>query len=95
MTHYVLLKFVSGTDLDAAEKRVREAYAALDQALDFFHDPQVCRSCVERDSNADIMVSVRLDRPEQLQDYLCHPLHLAMGKDLGPLLSQKVSFDHL
>ena len=54
MIHYVLLKFKPGTDLDAAEKQIRETYEALDRELPFFHDPKTYRCCVERDSNADI-----------------------------------------
>ena len=94
MVHYVLLKFKKGTDLDAAEKRVRETYDALDETLDFFNDPAVYRNCVERDSNADIMASARLDSADQLQDYLTHPLHVAMGQDLNPMLEGRTSFDH-
>ena len=35
MTHYVLLKFKPGTDLDAVEASVRETYEKLDQLLPF------------------------------------------------------------
>ncbi len=55
MKHYVLLKLVPGADAQAVLARVKSTYAALDEALPFLHDPQVYASCVERDSNADIM----------------------------------------
>ena len=55
MIHYVLLKFAPGTDLDAAEARVRKTYEELDEALTFLNEPKVYRCCIERDSNADIM----------------------------------------
>ena len=94
MTHYVLLKFAAGTDLDAVEQKVRGVYAELDSVLPFLNDPCVRRNCVERDSTADIMVSVRLYSPDKLQDYLTHPLHVQMGKDLKDALVGRTSFDH-
>ena len=41
MTHYVLLKFAAGTDLDAVEQKVRGVYAELDSVLPFLNDPKV------------------------------------------------------
>ena len=41
MIHYVLLKFAPGTDLDAAEARVRKTYDELDV-------PQLCGARLER-----------------------------------------------
>lgn len=93
MIHYVLLKLASGTDKDAVEARVRKTYRELDEALDFLHDPQVFRCCVERDSNADIMAVIRLDGEEFLQPYLTHPLHLQMAKDLKDAVIGRTSFD--
>lgn len=94
MKHYVLLKFAPGADLDAAEARVRGTYNALDEALPYLHSPTVYRSCVQRDSNADLMVTLELDSESDLQPYLTHPLHLQMAQDLKPVLAGKTSFDH-
>ena len=94
VVHYVLLKFAPGTDLDAAEKKVRATYQELDRTLDFLNNPAVYRCCIERDSNADIMASVELDSPDQLQDYLTHPLHVAMAKGFASALIGRTSFDH-
>ena len=38
MIHYVLLKFAPGTDLDAAEARVRKTYDELAEALPYLND---------------------------------------------------------
>ena len=94
MTHYVLLKFKPGTDLDAVEAKVRNTYSELDRVLDFLSNPIVYRCCVERDSNADIMAVVQLDTKENLQSYLTHPLHVQMAQDLKDALAGKTSFDH-
>ena len=94
MTHYVLIKFKPGTDLDAAYARVASTYAALDAALTYLHDATVYRCCVERDSNADVMAVIHLDGAEHLQPYLTHPLHMAMAMDLKESIASKISFDH-
>ena len=94
MTHYVLLKLAPGSDVDAVERRVRKTYQELDEALPFLHEPRVFRSCVQRDSNADIMAVVELDREDCLQPYLTHPLHVQMAQDLKDVVVGRTSFDH-
>lgn len=94
MYHYVLLKFAPGTDLDAAEARVRKTYDELNEALSFLNEPQVYRCCVERDSNADIMARVHLDDESCLQPYLTHPLHVGMAQSFKDMLIGRTSFDH-
>ena len=94
MTHYVLLKLVPGTDTDAAYARVKKTYDELAEALPWLTNPRVYRSCVERDSNADIMAVIDLDGPEHLQPYLTHPLHMQMAQDMKDSLAGRTSFDH-
>ncbi len=94
MTHYVLLKLKPGSDVDAAYARVSSTYAALDEALPFLNNPRVYKSCIDRDSNADIMAVIDLDGEEYLQPYLTHPLHLKMAQDMKDMLAGRTSFDH-
>jgi len=95
MIHYILLKLKPGADVDAAEARVKMTYQELDRLLDFLHEPVIYRSCVERDSNADIMIRVRLDSRDCLQDYLTHPAHLKMAQDMKDVLAARTTFDHM
>ena len=95
MKHYVLLKLAPGSDLDAAEARMRKTYDELAETLPFLSEPHVYRTCVERDSNADLMAVIRLDKPEQLQSYLTHPLHVQMAQDLKDVVVGRTSFDHI
>ena len=95
MTHYVLLKLAPGSDIDQVEARVRQTYAELDAELPYLNNPMVYRSCVERDSNADIMAVIQLDSEEFLQPYLTHPKHVQMAQDLKDVLVGKTSFDHM
>ena len=97
MTHYVLLKLAPGADIDRVEAKVRQVYAELDAELPYLKDPTIYRCCVERDSNADIMVVMQLDGQEFLQPYLTHPKHVEMARGLkedGSLIGT-TSFDHL
>lgn len=94
MIHYVLLKLAPGSDLDAAEARVRKTYNELAETLPYLNEPQVFRSCVERDSNADIMAVIRLDDESCLQPYLTHPLHVQMAQDMKDVVIGRTSFDH-
>ena len=95
MTHYVLLKLAPGADRDKVFERVKKTYAELDGALSYLNDARVYLSCIDRDTNADIMAVVELDGPECLKPYLTHPLHLAMANDLKDALSGRTSFDHM
>lgn len=93
MVHYVLLKFAQGADVDALERKVREVYAELDKVLDYLHDPKVYRCCVERDSNADIMMVLQLDSADCLKPYLEHPLHVQLVQGFRDVLVGRMSFD--
>lgn len=93
MTHYVLLKLKDGVDADFVENKVRKVYDALAEELDYLNNPITYRSCVVRDSNADIMSVMELDNPECLKSYLVHPLHTGMANDLKDMIALRVSFD--
>ena len=94
MKHYVLLKLAKGADAKAVFARVQDTYRKLDEALPWLNSPEVYMSCVERDSNADIMATIQLDDPAHLQPYLTHPLHLQMAQDLKDVIVGRTSFDH-
>lgn len=94
MIHYVLLKFKPGADVDAIEKNVRDTYLRLEQTLPYLADAKVFRNCVSRDTNADIMATIRLDSPTHLQDYLTHPLHVQMAEKFKDAVIGRISFDH-
>ncbi len=94
MTHYVLLKLAPDADVDAAEKTMREAYAALDRELPCFSEPAVHRCCTQRESNATLMASCRIDAVEHLELYLKHPLHIGMQTALKSIVVGRTTFDH-
>ena len=93
MIHYNFLKLTQGADAEAILARCREVYAELEAELAFLHDAKVCRCITVRDSNADIMMVMRLDRPEQLSSYLQHPKHVALAQSLKDTVAARMSFD--
>ena len=93
MIHYNFLKLTQAADAEAVLARCREVYAELEAELDFLHDAKVSRCITVRDSNADIMMVMRLDRPEQLSAYLHHPKHVALAQSLKDVVAARMSFD--
>lgn len=93
MIHYNFLKLTQAADAEAVLARCREVYAELEAELDFLHDAKVSRCITVRDSNADIMMVMRLDRPEQLSTYLQHPKHVALAQSFKDVVAARMSFD--
>ena len=90
MIHYNFLKLTQAADAEAVLARCREVYAELEAELDFLHDAKVSRCITVRDSNADIMMVMRLD---QLSAYLQHPKHVALAQSLKDVVAARMSFD--
>lgn len=93
MIHYNLLKLKESADTDAILAQCRAVYAQLEAELDFLHDAKVCRCVTERDSNADVMMVMRIDSPDRLADYLQHPKHVALAQGLKDSVAARMSFD--
>mgnify|MGYP002516117226 FL=1 len=93
MTHYNLLKLKDPSDTDKVLALCKAVYAELEAELDFLHDASVTRCITQRDSNADIMMVMRIDSPEQLGAYLQHPEHVALAQGLQDAVAARMSFD--
>ena len=93
MTHYNLLKLKDLSDTDKILAQCRAVYVELETELDFLHDASVTRCITQRDSNADIMMVMRIDSPEQLGAYLHHPKHVALSQGLQDAVAARMSFD--
>ena len=93
MIHYNFLKFKPGADVESALDKCRRVYAELESELDFLHDARVERCVTVRDSNADIMMVMRIDSPEQLSAYLTHPKHVALAQSMKDEIAARMSFD--
>lgn len=93
MTHYNLLKLKDPFDTEKVLTQCKAVYAELEAELDFLHDASVTRCITQRDSNADIMMVMRIDSPEQLGAYLQHPKHMALSQGLQDAVAARMSFD--
>ena len=93
MVHYTLLKLTKDADVTEIYFHCRKVYAELEMELPFLHDANVYRCEIERNSNADIMIVMRLDGPEYLNDYLCHPKHQALVSAIQDYVMDSISFD--
>ena len=93
MIHYNFLKLTQAADAEAVLARCREVYAELEAELDFLHDAKVSRCITVRDSNADILMIMQIDRPEQLGTYLQHPKHVALAQGMKDSIADRMSFD--
>ena len=93
MVHYNFLKLTDGTEVDEVFCRCQDVYARLEEELDFLHSARVCRCATVRDSNADIMMVMELDAPDRLQDYLQHPMHVALAQGMKERIAARMSFD--
>ena len=93
MTHYNLLKLKDPFDTEKVLTQCKAVYAELEAELYFLHDASVTRCITQRDSNADIMMVMRIDSPEQLGAYLQHPKHVALSQGLQDAVAARMSFD--
>ena len=93
MTHYNLLKLKDPFDTEKVLTQCKAVYAEPEAELDFLHDASVTRCITQRDSNADIMMVMRIDSPEQLGAYLQHPKHVALSQGLQDAVAARMSFD--
>ena len=93
MIHYNFLKLTQAADAEAVLARCREVDAELEAELDFLHDAKVSRCITVRDSNADILMIMQIDRPEQLGTYLQHPKHVALAQGMKDSIADRMSFD--
>ena len=60
---------------------------------DAVNETGLCIAGLNFVGNADIMMVMRLDRPEQLSAYLQHPKHVALAQSLKDVVAARMSFD--
>lgn len=93
MVHYNFLKLKADADVDAIFEKCKAVYTELEEELSFLHDAEVVRCITVRDSNADIMMVMKIDSPDQLMSYLQHPKHVALAQGMKDFVADRMSFD--
>ena len=93
MVHYLLLKVAPDYDIDQVAEQVEHTYSRIERQVSGVSNVRVFRNCVDRDSNADLMIRLELERKGVLNDYLEHELHKGFVTRIGGLLIQRMTFD--
>ncbi|MDO4865269.1 MAG: Dabb family protein [Clostridia bacterium] len=94
MKHCVLLKVAEGVDPIKVQEKIWKVFQKLDDELDWMNRPVIRRSCMETDSDFDLMAEMELDSEEQLQAYRTHPLVEKLNGDLEKKVVRRATFDH-
>lgn len=92
MRHYVLLKFKPEYFNDEILNYTRTVFDNINKLKDI-EVIRVCRNCIDRDSNMDIMIEMKVSDEKALKSYLNHELHISFANTVNDYLVSKVSFD--
>lgn len=92
MRHYVLLKFKQGYFNDEIFNYTKTVFDSIGKLKDI-RVVRVCRNCIDRDSNMDIMIEMEVNDEKALKSYLNHELHIAFANLVNDHLKSRVSFD--
>lgn len=95
MTHYVLFRFKDPQQKPIIYEKAKTAFSKLRQGVSCILDAHVFLNCVERNSNADLLIKLELDSPEALEIYLRHPLHRKFVLETDDLVEQRITFDNM
>lgn len=93
MTHYVLFKFKPGISIERVLHCYNNTYLKMKSQLPEVESISFHENCINRDSNMDVMITVKLKSKDGLCDYLNHPLHLQFISDTNDDIINRVSFD--
>ena len=95
MTHYVLFRFKDPQQKTVIYEKAKTAFSKLKHEVSCILDAQVFLNCVERSSNADLLIKMELDGPAALEIYLNHPLHRKFVLETDDLVEQRTTFDNM
>lgn len=93
MIHYLLLKFEPGYFSEEIFQFARDTFNALKAELPGVEDVHVAKNCVDRDDNADLLITMKLRSEDMLRVYLEHQLHQKFVQRVGSHVVQRASID--
>lgn len=94
MTHYLLLQFEPGFFEQAhIYELAQSTFTQLRDADIGILDVEVEKNCVDRPSNADLLVRMTLSGRDALTGYINHPLHLQFIKTICEHERSRLTFD--
>ena len=91
MKHYIIVKFVEGTDFKALVEPVREIFNRT-LTIPGIHGLELKISNSDRANRFDLMIILDMDR-EALPAYDASEAHLCWKSEYGDLIAKKAIFD--
>ena len=91
MKHYIIVKFVPGTDVKALETPVRAIFEET-LAIPGIHGLDMKFSCSDRANRYDLMIILDMN-PEALPAYDVSEPHIRWKSEYGAIVAQKAIFD--
>ncbi len=93
MIHYLLLKFEPEYFSDEIFQFALDTFNKLKAELPGVEDVSLAKNCVDRDDNADLLITMKLRSEDMLGVYLEHPLHQKFVQRVGSHVVQRASID--
>lgn len=93
--HEVMLKLMPQYWNEHSVEKINSALWTIKNELPCVFSAEALRNCVVRDINYDLLVKVRLDTRENLQQYLNHPKHINLSREFAPYLLEKAAVDYI
>ena len=91
MKHYIIVKFVEGTDVKALVEPVREIFSKT-LSIPGIHGLELKTSCSDRANRYDLMIMLDMDQ-DALPAYDVSEPHLAWKSQYGEKIAKKAIFD--
>lgn len=91
MKHYIIVKFVDGTDVKALVEPVRAIFEET-LAIPGIHTLELCVSNSDIANRYDLMIIIDMDK-EALPAYASSEPHLRWKSEYGDRISKKAIFD--
>ena len=94
MKHIAFFKLAPGADIVAFREKLWKTHRKLDDELEWLNHTVIIPRCEDTESSYDIMLSVEIEGPARLRDYLDHPLVRKLEEKIAPLIEGRATFDH-
>lgn len=92
MIHYVLLKFEANYYNDDILNYTKSVFDNIGKIANIY-DVRVHANCMDRNTNMDIMIEMRVNNKDDLTFYLQHDLHRAFVNTVDSHVVLRVTFD--
>lgn len=96
MVHMVFMKFEEGFFSPAIFQKIVDGFSCLQKAMPLeILSVQVQKNCISREANMDLLIQMELQDASVLEQYLHHPIHQEIGREINPHIVQRCSFDYM